>query len=173
MGRCDHCRTIILFGGVSAEGMRFCSQSCAQKAHLAIVGQTLPQRDVRKHVWDVYKGQCPECGRAGPTDIRVSHRVFSVVVFTRWSSHPVLACRGCGIRQQLLGLVVSLLFGWWGFPWGLLMTPVQILRNLIGLLSADDGTPSDALERVVRVRLAAQLSAPEPEQPSQPISKAS
>ncbi|HWO12099.1 MAG TPA: hypothetical protein VNN80_21540 [Polyangiaceae bacterium] len=159
-----------MFGGVSAEGLRFCSQNCAAQAQLAIVGQTLPEREVRKHVWDVYKGQCPKCGGAGPTDIRTSYRVISVVVLTRWSSHPVLACRGCGIKSQLLDLVVCLLFGWWGFPWGVLLTPVQVVRNLIPLLSSDDGTPTEALDRVVRTHLAAELVAAQAEQsqPGQP-----
>jgi len=173
MGRCDNCRTVILFGGVSSAGLRFCSQSCAEKAQLAIVGQGFSDREVRKHVWDVYKGACPACGGEGPTDLRMSYRVFSLIFVTRWSTHPVLGCRGCGVRSQLLGLAFSLVLGWWGFPWGLLMTPVQVLRNLFGLFSADDGKPSEALDKVVRIRLATELAAQAAEAPAPALHKAS
>ena len=87
---------------------------------------------------------------------------------TRWSTHPVLGCRSCGIKSQLLGLVFSLVLGWWGFPWGLLMTPVQVLRNLFALLRPDNGTPSEALDRVVRIRLASELAAISPPEVAAP-----
>src|SRR5688572_20127654 len=168
MARCDNCRTVILFGGVSTSGLRFCSQSCAEQAHLAVAGQSLPDREVRKHVWDVYKGACPCCGGDGPTDIRPSYRVFSLIFMTRWSTHPVLGCRSCGVKSQLLGLAFSLVLGWWGFPWGLLMTPVQVLRNVFALLSGDNGTPSEALDKVVRIRLASELVAISPPEVAAP-----
>ena len=168
MGRCDNCRTVIFFGGVSSAGLSFCSASCAEKAHLAVVGQTLPEREVRKHVWEVYKAACPCCGGEGPTDLRTSYRVFSLIFMTRWSSHPMVGCRRCGIKSQLLGIGFCLVLGWWGFPWGLLLTPVQVIRNLVGLLSGDDGKPSEGLDKIVRIRLAAQLAAQPPEPAAMP-----
>jgi hypothetical protein len=49
----------------------------------------------------------------------------------------------------------SLFLGWWGFPWGLILTPVQIGRNLFGLVrSPSSFAPSAQLERIVRLTIA-------------------
>lgn len=47
--------------------------------------------------------------------------------------------------------LVSGAFGWWGVPWGILMTPVQLVRNLHGIVfGPDPGMPSAGLESIVR-----------------------
>jgi hypothetical protein len=51
----------------------------------------------------------------------------------------------------------SLAFGWWGIPWGLTLTPVQIGRNLFAVASPPDPSkPSARLERIVRMNIAAE-----------------
>jgi hypothetical protein len=51
---------------------------------------------------------------------------------------------------------LSLALGWWGFPWGLIVTPVQIARNITGMLKGPDPlAPSAKLERAVRMNIAA------------------
>ncbi|MFO0946564.1 MAG: hypothetical protein U1D30_11535 [Planctomycetota bacterium] len=51
------------------------------------------------------------------------------------------------------------LFGWWGFPWGLVFTPLQIYRNVRGILSPPDSrVPSPELEYVVRQKLAERVA---------------
>ncbi|OGV45902.1 MAG: hypothetical protein A2X46_06920 [Lentisphaerae bacterium GWF2_57_35] len=56
------------------------------------------------------------------------------------------------IEEKLL----CLFFGWWGFPWGLIMTPIQLGRNVFGLFTSPDPTrPSAALTSIVRANLAA------------------
>jgi hypothetical protein len=48
--------------------------------------------------------------------------------------------------------------GWWGFPWGLIMTPVQIGKNIFGIVkSPDDSKPSEKLENLVRANIASQM----------------
>ena len=55
----------------------------------------------------------------------------------------------------LCGGARSMLFGWWGVPWGVIMTVVQVSRNLFGVWrSPDDGAPSVHLQRLVRLQLA-------------------
>jgi hypothetical protein len=55
------------------------------------------------------------------------------------------------------------LFGWWGFPWGIFGTPIQILRNLDRLGPSKGQTePSDALVEIVRADLATRLIASPP-----------
>jgi hypothetical protein len=52
------------------------------------------------------------------------------------------------------------MLGWWGVPWGLVMTPVQLVRNLISMASTPDpSSPSPALEKILRHNLAAQILA--------------
>ena len=44
--------------------------------------------------------------------------------------------------------------GWWGFPFGLIMTPVQVMRNLAGIFGGPNpASPSPALEKLIRRRL--------------------
>lgn len=52
---------------------------------------------------------------------------------------------------------MQLRVGWWGFPWGLLFTPVQLGRNIVGLVRSPDATkPSTQLEAMVRTMMVAQ-----------------
>ena len=54
----------------------------------------------------------------------------------------------------------SLLLGWWGFPVGLVMTPVQIVRNIARNLATVDPTrPSRELVDHVHQRLSRELIA--------------
>jgi hypothetical protein len=54
----------------------------------------------------------------------------------------------------------SLLLGWWGIPWGLLVTPVQIARNIGGLMRRRDETgPTKQLEKLVKLSLAQHIAA--------------
>jgi hypothetical protein len=59
-----------------------------------------------------------------------------------------------------MGALFSLLAGWWGFPWGLILTPVQVIRNVVGMSRAyDPYNPSPQLEASVRLSLGARLLA--------------
>jgi hypothetical protein len=47
--------------------------------------------------------------------------------------------------------------GWWGFPWGLILTPVQITRNIAGMCKGPDSSkPSDNLRKLVLVNIGMQ-----------------
>jgi hypothetical protein len=47
--------------------------------------------------------------------------------------------------------------GWWGFPWGLVLTPVQITRNIVGICARPDSSkPSADLRKLVMVSMAAE-----------------
>jgi hypothetical protein len=53
----------------------------------------------------------------------------------------------------------SLALGWWGIPWGLLVTPVQIARNIGALMSRRDETgPTPQLEKLVKLSLAQSIA---------------
>ena len=92
-----------------------------------------------------------------------SRRVWSALVLTSWSSRPAVTCGSCGTKSKLGNLVYCLFLGWWGLPFGLLITPVQIGRNLVALFTGPDpSTPSPKLENILRLHLAAQATSATP-----------
>ena len=61
------------------------------------------------------------------------------------------------MKSQLTGTFFSLFLGWWGFPWGLLVTPIQMGRNLLGIARPPEPSkPSAQLEKIVRMTMASQ-----------------
>jgi hypothetical protein len=161
MARCDNCGSTILFGGRQENGLRYCNDRCARSGALVAISQQIPVGVVEQQVWAVHQGRCPQCGGPGPADVHVSHRVWSALLLTSWNSRPRISCRACGVKGQLGAAAFSLLLGWWGLPWGLIMTPVQVGRNLAAMARPPDPTkPSGQLERTVRMVMAANVAAP-------------
>lgn len=158
MASCGYCSTTILFGGKSDGGRRFCNDKCLQQGQLLSLANTIPIELVKQHTHDVHQGSCPQCQGPGPVDVHTSYRVWSALIVTSWQSRPAVSCGKCGTRRKLGDSAFSLLLGWWGFPWGLLATPVQVGRNLFGLARrrAPD-QPSPALEQMVRLSMARQV----------------
>ncbi|SFD99657.1 hypothetical protein [Paracidovorax konjaci] len=75
---------------------------------------------------------------------------------TSSSSRPLVCCQACGTKHKLGDTVFSLLLGWWGLPWGVLMTPVQLVRNIHSLTRrTNPSVPSPALEKLLRQHMAA------------------
>ncbi|TAK74788.1 MAG: hypothetical protein EPO12_19835 [Aquabacterium sp.] len=157
MAKCAYCSTTILFGGKRNGDLRFCNDKCLQGGSLAIAATQLPASEVAVYVGKVHRGSCPSCAGPGPVDVHTSYRVWSALVMTQWSSRPLVGCKSCGTKRKLGDAAFSLVLGWWGFPWGLVMTPVQLGRNLFALArTPDPTTPSPALEKILRLHLAAQ-----------------
>ncbi|MBX3414822.1 MAG: hypothetical protein KF708_19205 [Pirellulales bacterium] len=160
MARCAVCGTTILFGGVTEGELRFCGNECHQGGYLLAIADRVPRDVMAEQVAQVHQGDCPRCGGPGPVDVHTSHSVWSALVMTQWKSTPEVCCRACGIKSKLVGTLSSGVLGWWGFPWGVIFTPIQILRNVSGLFSAPDPTvPSAELEKMVRLQLASQFVA--------------
>lgn len=156
MAQCSTCGTSIVFGGVRDGTRRFCNAGCRKRGVVFQVADQIPEDVVAKYVKDVHEGDCPKCGGPGPVDVHTSHSVWSAMVMTSWKSNPELCCAGCGSKARVNGALMSGLLGWWGFPFGLIITPFQIFRNVAGLISPPDPmTPSPELENLVRTRLAA------------------
>lgn len=159
MARCAYCRSMVIVGGVRDGEQRFCNDRCHQGGQLVALSERIDPEDVRAAVAEVRQGACPKCGGAGPVDVTTSHKVWSAVFITSWGSHPQVCCRSCGRKQQLGHLVFSAVVGWWGFPWGLIMTPVQVGRNVAGLFKKyDPYQPSPEMEDVVRMMLASEVA---------------
>jgi hypothetical protein len=157
MARCDYCGSTIIFGGKRDDNGRFCNQKCQARGALLAISRQLPEATVQEQVWKVHQGFCPKCNGAGPVDVHVSHKVWSAVFLTSWSSTPEVCCRSCGLKSQAGGGAFSLIFGWWGFPWGIVLTPIQIGKNIIGAARPPaPSKPSAQLEKLLRMNLAAE-----------------
>jgi hypothetical protein len=159
MATCDYCKSTILLGGSRVGDLRFCNDKCRAKGSTIILSRQIPQHVVDQQVSAIHHGLCPSCKGIGPVDVHMSYRVWSAILLTRWQSIPTVSCRACGKKKQIFGALFSALFGWWGFPWGLVMTPLQIVRNIGGLIRGPDPRhPSDKLQNLVRLHMASQLA---------------
>lgn len=162
MTSCADCNSTILFGGKRHDGLRYCDATCLQRGVLTRVADQLPKHDVDIYVANVHRGRCPNCAGEGPVDVHTSHRVYSLILYTSWSSRPTICCRGCGIKRKIGDAVFSVFFGWWGVPWGLFVTPLQIGRNVAGCFrTPDPRMPSRSLEKMLRLNMAANVFQPQ------------
>jgi hypothetical protein len=158
MARCGYCGTSILFGGVQAGPARFCNNKCHQNAYLWQVAQQIPAAVVERQTEDVFRGHCPQCRGPGPAEVHKVHRVWSAILLTNWSTTQELCCRSCATKSQVGALIFSMGLGWWGFPWGLVLTPIQMARNIMGIFAGPDfSRPSADLRKMVQVMLAARM----------------
>ncbi|MBA4147468.1 MAG: hypothetical protein H0X66_05080 [Verrucomicrobia bacterium] len=154
MARCSHCSSIF-FGGVREGNQRFCNTKCQQDNVLTVMSNQIPSDIVRRDLIALHQSNCPRCAGPGPVDLHTAYFIWSFLVITRWSSSPRLCCRSCGRKGQVGGILFSFFFGWWGFPWGIIGTPVQIFKNIGGMFGGPNpAVPSKNLEQVVRISLA-------------------
>jgi hypothetical protein len=65
--------------------------------------------------------------------IRFEYCISLIFLTLRRESEPIVleSDRGAGLAA-LPYCLITLLLGWWGVPWGLLLTPVIIWNNLAG-----------------------------------------
>jgi len=159
MATCSACGTTILFGGVRDADLRFCNSTCQRRGSLLLVAKQLPPETIKRQAWSVHHGTCPKCGGPGPVDVHVSYLVWSALLLTSWKNTPQISCKRCGVKSQAGNALFSILFGWWGFPWGIVMTPVQVIRNIVSAArSQSPNGPSPALDNAVAILLATELA---------------
>jgi hypothetical protein len=160
MAKCDYCGATIIMGGVRTGHQRFCNKNCYQNACVLSVTKNVPRDQLERKVEEVWRGNCPKCRGLGPIDVHKVHEVWSALVLTRWTTKAQVSCQSCATKRQLGGAAFSFVFGWWGFPWGLVLTPVQITRNIIGMSRGPDPSrPSESLKKLILVNLGTQMIA--------------
>jgi len=158
MAVCRYCSTTILFGGLTVGDHVYCDERCQESARLLQLSGKIYPDQVQKKAAELHRRNCPQCGGPGPTDVHRAHRIRSALFRSKWDSTPLLCCRRCARKAQWRGLGTSMLLGWWNIPWGVLMTPVQIFRNLKGLFAGPSPKrPSIELEKLARVGLASRV----------------
>jgi hypothetical protein len=154
---CDCCGKHYTFGALRTGARAVCSGTCQERGQVLTALDILPPAEIGSFVADAHRGDCPTCGRPGPVDIRRAHWVWSAFFLTRWGSEAKIECVRCGRIRQAKALALSLLVGWWGVPFGLFVTPTQIVRNLMALI-ASNGRPSADFRRAMQFELARQVS---------------
>lgn len=158
MAKCDSCGKTILFGGEKQGNLRFCSDKCLHNGIIAASAQDLPASAVEDELRALHGSNCPQCGGAGPIDLHFYHQVWSALYLTSHKSAPLLACLKCGRKKQVFSAFFSFFLGWWGFPWGLFYTPIQVFRNIKALLKPlDPSVASPELREMVKFNLAQQI----------------
>lgn len=159
MAGCSNCGQVILFGGVKHGTKRFCNQKCyeASATFLSLADQ-LSDDIVKQAVAEFHQGNCPCCGGPGPVDIHFSHRVVSLVALTWFKSIPKISCISCATKSKVGNFFATFFLGWWGFPFGLIITPIYLCRNLYALVfPVSTDKPSIHLQEWIRANLAHQV----------------
>jgi hypothetical protein len=157
MASCAYCGNMILFGGVTQGDLRLCNMICQCNGGVLSAAATVPESAAPGLDRQIHFGPCPRCQGPGPVDDHNALWVWSALAFSRRGSQQHLACRRCAFKSQLGNLLFSAGLGWWGFPWSLMLTPVQVVRNMIGIVSPPDPSqPSLRLVQRARVQLASQ-----------------
>ena len=160
MASCANCGQAILFGGVKHGTLRFCNQRCYNAAKHLHLEVDVPEDELEELLAAFHEGDCPCCSGPGPVDFHYSYRVISFIVLTRFQTIPKISCRSCAQKSKLGNFFATLFLGWWGFPWGIIITPVYLCKNLYSLIfpvSAD--VPSDQLREFIRNNIAQQKAA--------------
>jgi hypothetical protein len=149
MATCDYCGSKFPCPGTTVGLLHYCNEECAARGKFKL-GLDGPE-EVTEQVRIVHGGRCPKCGSRGPVDIHMSYKVWSAIFLTVWRTKRELCCRPCGLQSQLESLLSCFLLGWWGIPFGLIVTPIQVLRNVLAMVIGPDPLyPSAALRQRVR-----------------------
>lgn len=155
---CAHCKSWMLWDFVTHEGHRYCNAQCVQEAQTESVAKSISPEHVDQYTEMMHQGACPLCGGSGPVDVHRSYSVWSFLIATSYRTVTKICCRKCALKQQASHLFQCLLFGWWGIPWGILLTPIYIVRNIWAMLFPPPALgPSAKLREVARFELATNL----------------
>ncbi len=158
--RCDYCGNSARFSPVLDQGQRFCSKRCLRQTRLLEISVDISDEEIIRHARNIKNGECPDCHkRDSKVEVRYYYRVWSAIVFTQWAKRTHVCCRACGRRTNFGSIMFSLLLGWWGFPWGIIITPAQIISNLVEIFKGrEEPEPSDELIQAARIELAAAIA---------------
>ena len=58
--------------------------------------------------------------------------VKSFLVFTWHGQKTGIYCQECAEKAAFKSTLITVLFGWWGFPWGFIYPPAALITNLFG-----------------------------------------
>lgn len=159
MAACATCGATIVLGGVKHGAFRYCNAKCASDT-FGTFERLLPPELIEAQADEIRRGRCPVCSGEGPIEFHSVHFVWSAVVVSRHGTKTKLCCLACCRKWAAAHLAGCAVFGWWSIH-GLIITPIQIGRNITAMMSGDPPTASRRLRRLAAVQLA-QRSSTEP-----------
>ncbi|MGJ8673499.1 hypothetical protein [Rubritalea sp.] len=170
MAKCNYCNTSTFIGGKRDGKLFFCDQSCNTSYYLMPYADSVPKEKMHEMVMAVYNGNCPRCRKKnGPVDVHKAYRVWSAILLTSYSTHPVPTCKSCAVKRQLGSIAFSGSLGWWGFPSGLIMTPIQLLKNTAAIFqNPQKNGPTEMLTKHVKWTIGERIALEQAQQPSPP-----
>jgi hypothetical protein len=152
---CPTCGSSILFGGIKDGDRRYCSKKCYDADAVSRAADAIPDPVSDEFSSQIHRGNCPKCQGEGPVDVHKSYTIYSALFFTKWATVEHILCTQCARKRQATDLLSSLLLGWWGLPWGVIVTPIIIVADLLALFQNPGAYgPSDALKRHAKLILA-------------------
>ncbi|MFP6903136.1 MAG: hypothetical protein VCB81_05685, partial [Verrucomicrobiia bacterium] len=125
----------------------FCDDDCAENAYSKHWAALIPTEEVVELARGIHHGNCPNCQKSGPVEIYQSHRIWSVLIVTNFSTRSHVTCRSCARKEQFKDSIFSLFFGWWGIPLGFLCTPYYLIKNAIAFFGGEHPGPSEKLQQ--------------------------
>jgi hypothetical protein len=76
--------------------------------------------------------ECPICGKDGhKLNATITNQVFSFIIITNRTKKLVIACPDCLDKANNNAILTTSLFGWWGFPWGIIRSIQAIIDNMV------------------------------------------
>jgi hypothetical protein len=161
MSKCATCGKSIIAGGIKDQGFRFCSKPCHQRQapFLSKIGQ-VSEDAVDREMTRVRALRCSRCKRNGEVDMHSSAFVYSMIIMTRFGQNKHLCCKSCALKAQAKDTLSTAALGWWGFPFGLIMTPISLVSNVAQMVAtARRKEPSAAMRLYIKQQVARQLVA--------------
>jgi hypothetical protein len=156
MATCASCGNSILWGGVNQSGRRYCGPKCCSQDELGRLASSIPEQAVKIEAKKIRNGLCPVCSRRGEEiELRKSYKAISYLIMTSWGAYPIISCSSCHRKKVFGHFLLTFFFGWWGLPWGLIITPVQLIRNICAFATdTKTSEPSKELCSAVRIMMA-------------------
>lgn len=155
MASCASCNSFILFGGEKADDFRFCNKKCLEEGKIYIEASKVSETEIGLLADEIYRDVCPKCEKRSGVEVHKSYEIASFIFYTRYQTLKHICCRVCARKKQLTDFFGSLFLGWWGVPWGILMTPVQLVKNIIAMLRPPKtDAPSQDLKDSARMMIA-------------------
>lgn len=122
---------------------------------LGRISDTVPEDAVDELVVQIKNSKCPTCENIGGIEMFKSYFVYSIIILTSWKEKPTLSCRSCAKKRQINDLVASFFLGWWGIPFGIIVTPIIVIMNVVAMFrDPSKKNPSKELKERARLLIA-------------------
>jgi predicted nucleic-acid-binding Zn-ribbon protein len=74
---------------------------------------------------------CPICHKKGDRlNGTLTAEVMSFIILTRYKKKIHIGCPNCLDKLNNAALTKTIVFGWWGFPWGIIRSVQAIITNI-------------------------------------------